>query len=288
MEMRIGFIGLGIMGEPMARNLLAKGFKVTVHNRSKAKAEKLFELGAIIASSPLELAKNEETVILMLTGPAAIDSVLWGEKGLLGEGSKLKTVVNMSTVSPAYTKKLADRLQEAEVVLIDAPVSGSKKPAEEGTLVILAGGPQERLDELQPVFLAMGKKVVDCGEAGAASSMKMVVNLLLCAMIGGLSEALTLGEKCGLAKDKILETVLAGPLGCGLFSLKAGMLTAGEYPVQFPFRHMFKDLNFILSTAGDVGSPVKIGQTLRDLYAAGMEQGLADLDFAAIKKVYEL
>jgi len=285
MEKNIGFIGLGVMGEPMARNLINGGFGLTVFNRTKSKTAGLEAKGAAVASTPLEVGINSETVFLMLTGPQAIDDLLMGENGILGEGSRCKTVVNMSTVSPAFTRDLAQRLASRAVTLIDAPVSGSKKPAEERSLVILAGGPVDKVKELESAFLQMGKKVVYCGEAGKASSMKMVVNLLLSTMIGGLSESLTLGEKCGLTTEAILETVLAGPLGCSLFSMKAEMFKGGNYPVQFPFKHMFKDLNFILETAGETGYPLKLGETMRNLYAVGMEQGLAELDFAAIKKV---
>jgi len=224
---------------------------------------------------------------LMLTGPEAIEASLWGKRGLLDKDAACRTIVNMSTVSPTYTKDLNERLKTQGVVLIDAPVSGSKNPAQEGTLVILAGGPKETVEALGPLLLSMGKKVIYCGEAGAGSSMKMVINLLLCTMVTGLSESLTLGEKCGLSKDAVLETVLAGPLGCGLFSMKADMLKSGEYPVQFPFKHMYKDLNFILETAQENGMNARIGETIRTLYGEGMEKGFADLDFAAIKKVVE-
>lgn len=284
---KIGFIGMGIMGEPMALNLISGDFKLTVFNRTESKAFPLRDAGADILPSALDVGKINETVILMLTGPEAIEATLWGDSGLLGKGSICRTVINMSTVSPAYTKDLNERLKAEGVLLIDAPVSGSKKPAQDGTLVILAGGPKEVIETLNPVFLKMGKKVVYCGETGSASSMKMVVNLLLCTMVSGLAESLTLGEKCGLSKEAILETVLAGPLSCGLFTLKADMLKAGDYPVQFPFKHMHKDLNFILATAQENGMNAEIGETLRKLYGEGMEQGFADLDFAAIKKVIE-
>jgi 3-hydroxyisobutyrate dehydrogenase-like beta-hydroxyacid dehydrogenase len=287
MQGTIGFIGLGIMGEPMARNLLTGGFGLSVFNRTTAKTSSLEQAGAAIASSPQAVAQAADTVILMLTGPEAVEAILWGGKGLLGKGARCRTIVNMSTVSPSYTRDLDRRLTRQGVTLIDAPVSGSRKPAEEGTLVILASGPKERVDALEPVLLAMGKKVVYCGAAGTGSGMKMFINLLLCTMISGLGESLTLGEKCGLSTETMLETVLAGPLGCGLFTMKADMFKTGEYPVQFPFKHMYKDLNFILETARDNGMNARIGQTIRTLYSEGMEKGFADLDFAAVKKVIE-
>jgi len=287
MSNTIGFIGLGIMGEPMAQNLLSSGFELLVFNRTAANAANLGEAGASIASSPREIAQSSETVILMLTGPEAIEESLWGERGILDKDSQCQTIINMSTVSPSYTKDLNERLKGRGVLLVDAPVSGSKKPAREGTLVILASGPKERVEAMEPLLLAMGKKVVYCGEVGAGSSMKMVINLLLCTMISGLSESLTLGEKCGLSKNAMLETVLAGPLGCGLFSMKADMFESGEYPAQFPFKHMYKDLNFILETAKENGMTACIGETIKTLYEDGMGKGFADLDFAAIKKVVE-
>lgn len=287
MERSVGFIGLGIMGDPMVRNMLSGGYSMYVYNRTPVKADPLKEVGAVVAQSPLDVGKKAGVIILMLTGPEAIDAVLWDENGLLGEDSRCHTVINMSTVTPAYTKNLEKRLRERKVQLIDAPVSGSKKPAEEGTLVILAGGPQESVSTLEPLLLTMGKKVVYCGAVGAGSNMKMFINLLLCTMISGLAESLTLGEKCGLSLDTMLETVLAGPLGCGLFTMKENMFKSGEYPVQFPFKHMYKDLNFILSTAKEKGMDAKIGETLKEIYEKGIEMGFYDLDFTAVKKVIE-
>lgn len=281
----IGFIGLGIMGEPMARNLLKAGYELTVFNRTAAKAVGIKAAGAALASSPVAIGQAAEAVILMLTGPEAIENSLFAKNGLVREGTRCKTIINMSTVSPAYTRDLHDRLKKQNIVLLDAPVSGSKEPARNGSLVILASGPREVVEMFTPVLLKMGKKVIYCGAAGAASSMKMVVNLLVCTMISGLSEALTLGEGCGLSRETILETISAGPLGCGLFSMKADMLAAGEYPVQFPFKHMYKDLNFILETAGETGTKARIGETLKALYEEGMARGLAELDFAAVKEV---
>jgi 3-hydroxyisobutyrate dehydrogenase-like beta-hydroxyacid dehydrogenase len=287
MDRDIGFIGLGMMGGPMAGNLLKNGFRLTVYNRTQEKTEPLRQAGATVASSPLAVGKETETVFLMLTGPEAVEAVLWGNNGLVSSGSRCRRVVNMSTVPPAFNRDLARKLKERGLLFLEAPVSGSRKPAAEGSLVILAGGPEAEVASLEPALLILGKKVVYCGEVGAGTSMKMVINLLLATMIGGLAESLALGEKCGLSTRTVLETVLAGPLGCGLFSMKKEMLETGEYPVQFPFRYMLKDLNFILATAVEVGLDATIGETLGRLYKKGMEQGIADEDFAAVKKVIE-
>jgi 3-hydroxyisobutyrate dehydrogenase-like beta-hydroxyacid dehydrogenase len=287
MALRVGFIGLGIMGQPMAMNVVKAGYEVIVYNRSVEKTRPLGDAGAKVASSPREAAEGVDTSILMLAGPEAINAVLDGPDGLLvgmGEGT---TLINMSTVSPTYSRKLSEDLKARSIVAIDAPVSGSRKPAEEGALVILAGGPEEKVTELEPLFMAMGKKVIYCGDAGQGSSMKIAANLLLGIMVGGLSEAVNLGQKCGLSVETMLQTILAGPMGCGLFEFKKEMLASGDYAPQFPLKHMTKDLRFALQTGDESGAATPIGSTVFQLYRQSVGKGLSDMDFAAVKKVLE-
>jgi 3-hydroxyisobutyrate dehydrogenase-like beta-hydroxyacid dehydrogenase len=282
-----GFIGLGIMGAPMAANLLAAGHALTVYNRSAGKAEALVRAGAVAAADPAGVAAAADTVILMLTGPAAIDAVLAGPAGLLAVPLAGKRIVNMSTVPPAYSEQLARTLAAHGARLVDAPVSGSKQPAEDGTLVILAGGDEADIAAVEPLLLAMGSRVIRCGTVGRGSAMKMSVNLLLATMMAGLAEAVTLGEKGGLDPAVLLDTVLAGPLGCGLFRLKRDMVVTHAFPVQFPFRHMAKDLGFILETARDTGAALPLGRIVAGLYRPDAGPELADQDFAAVKRVLE-
>ena len=285
MGKNVGFIGLGIMGRAMAGNVLAKGYGLTVYNRSMDKCRPLQEAGAIPVASPREVAASAEVVILMLTGPEAIEAVLNGDDGLLAGLAPGATVINMSTVTPTYAEKLNDELAARSVTYLDVPVSGSKKPAAEATLVLLAGGPRPSVAALEPLLLTMGKKVVYCGTAGYGSRMKMVINLLLAVMMEGLSEAVLLGNRCGLTTDAVLETVLAGPLGCGLFNLKAEMLKNDSFPTQFPFKHMHKDLGFILETARDNQAATPVAAVVRQLFERGMAEGLGELDFAALHRV---
>ena len=282
-----GFIGLGIMGAPMAANLLRAGHDLIVYNRSADKAEPLVQAGARMAASPAALAAAADTIILMLTGPEAIDAVLHGPEGLLAVPLAGRRIINMSTVPPAYTTRLEAMLAAHDARLVDAPVSGSKKPAEEGTLVILAGGDETEIAGAEPLLLAMGDRVVRCGGIGAGSAMKMAVNLLLATMMTGLAEALTLGERCGLDTAIMLDTMLAGPLACGLFRLKRQMLVDHAFPPQFPYRHMAKDMGFIMETAKDAGAPVPLGQVVAGLYGAEADPHLADQDFAAVKCLLE-
>ncbi len=195
---RIGFMGLGIMGSAMARNLLRAGFPLMVYNRTAAKTEPLAAAGAQVAPSPLALAHDTEVLIAMVTGPEALEALLWGEEGAAGALGPGKTFINMSSVSPAYTLELAEQLQPLGVEFIDAPVSGTKKPAEEGTLIILAGGSQKKITALAPIWQALGRKVVYCGPVGQGSMMKMTVNLLLGVMLAGLTEAVNFGRRGGL------------------------------------------------------------------------------------------
>lgn len=286
MSEKIGFIGLGLMGGRMAANLIKAGNEVVLYNRSVAKAEMLAGTSVTVAATPRQLGQQAQIVFMMLTGPEAVDAVLWGEQGLVSEGACCQTIVNMSTVPPAYNNELAGRLQERGVTLLEAPVSGSTDAAAAGSLVILTGGDPAQLTAISPYLLAMGTKLVHCGEVGRATSMKMVINLLLGIMLTGLGEACTLGEKCGFTAAEVLDTVLAGPLGCGFFQAKADMLKKDDYPAGFPVKHMLKDLGFIGTTADEAQAKVPLGRTVRGLYEQAMALGLADDDFAAIKKVF--
>lgn len=285
MTLKVGFIGMGIMGIPMSLNILNAGYDVMVYNRTRDKTSELEIAGAKTASSLAEIARWSDIIILMLTGPEAVNAVVSGPDGLLQAAPEGKTLINMSTVSPAYTRWLSRRLDKYSVTLIDAPVSGSKKPAQDGTLIILAGGPEEKINELEPLFLAMGKKVVYCGDAGQGSSMKMAVNLLLGTMMEGLCEAVNFGQRCGLSVETILDTILSGPLSNGLFGLKTEMLKTDTFPPQFPLKHMLKDLRFVLQTADENGAALPVGHSIFQLYRQGQGLNLSDADFCAVKQV---
>jgi 3-hydroxyisobutyrate dehydrogenase-like beta-hydroxyacid dehydrogenase len=223
----------------------------------------------------------------MVTDPEALDALLWGPGGAAAAMDQTKVFINMSTVSPRYTREVSERLAPSGVTFIDAPVFGSKKPAEEGTLIILAGGNRERVTELTPLLETMGKKVIYCGEVGQGSMMKMAMNLLLGIMMEGFAEAISFGAKGGLAEETIVEAVFSGPLSCGLYRLKSALFREKTFPAQFPLKHMFKDLKFLVDTAFENGAPVPAGQTMLQLYRLGVGRQWGDLDFAAVYKVLE-
>jgi len=287
MTRKIGFIGMGIMGQPMAANVHNGGYELMVYNRTREKAAMLAQERILIADTPAELVDWADIIILMLTGPEAIDAVLYSTDGILSANPAEKILINMSTVSPAYTRNLEKCLDAGNITFIDAPVSGSKKAAIDGTLIILASGPKESVDYLEPLLLSMGQKVVFCGNAGQGSAMKMTVNLLLGIMMEGLCESLNLAQQLNLEKDLVLDSILAGPLGCGLFKLKSEMLKQNDFPVQFPLKHMAKDLRFILQTADEAGAAVPAAHAAFQLYRHGVGLGNGDLDFTAVKKSLE-
>jgi 3-hydroxyisobutyrate dehydrogenase-like beta-hydroxyacid dehydrogenase len=287
MKQKIGFMGLGIMGTPMAANLLKAGYPVMVYNRTPEKADPLVQQGAGLASSPKALAKAAEVIIAMVTGPEALNDLIWGPEGAGGALSHSKVFINMSSVAPAYTRQLAQELTPSGVIFIDAPVSGTKKPAEDGALVILAGGPEDKVKELEPLLLAMGKKVVYCGAAGQGSMMKMFINLLLGLMMEGFAEALNFGRLGGLDLEAMLETTSSGAMNAPMFQVKAANLRAKNYPVAFPLKHLAKDAKFVVDTAYELGAPVPAGQVLLNLYRTGVARGWGDEDISAIARVLE-
>jgi len=285
MQPKVGFLGTGIMGQAMAKNILKAGYELMVYNRTPEKTAALGEAGARVAVTQNAIADWAEVIIMMVTGPEAVDDLLSGLQGLLAGEIANKTVINMSTLSPHYCKKLAERLQNHSVTFIDAPVSGSKKPAEEGTLIILASGPGKNITELEPLFLSMGKKVVYCGNTGQGTNMKMTVNLLLGILMEGLCEAINFGQTCGLSVSAMFEAILSGPLACPLFNLKTEMLQTNSFPPQFPLKHMAKDLRFALDMAEENGAAIPVGRTIFHLFKQALSENLGDNDFAVVKKV---
>ncbi len=282
MSERVSFLGMGIMGRGMAPHILDAGYGLTVYNRDKAKSRDIGEKGARLAETPKQAAELGDVLICMVTGPEALEEIIFGDQGIVTANIQGKTIVNMSSVAPACNIDLASRVQRLGAGYVEAPVSGSKKPAEEGNLVILAGGEEKTLDNLEPLLLTMGKKVVRCGQIGQGAMMKMAVNILLGTFVEGLSEILNFGEKGGLSRDALLDAVLSGPLSCDLFRIKEDMFRNREYPVQFPLKHMAKDLKFAVDTAFETGADTPTAHTIMQIYRQAMESGRADEDFSAV------
>jgi 3-hydroxyisobutyrate dehydrogenase-like beta-hydroxyacid dehydrogenase len=287
MKPKVGFMGLGIMGSAMAANIHQAGYPLTVYNRTAAKAEPLARLGARVAATPKALAQEAEIIIVMVTGPEAIYELLFGPEGAAAAFGPEQVFINMSSVSPSFTLQLGKELAPTAIRFVDAPVSGTKKPAEEAQLVILAAGNRQRVQDLEPLFLTMGKKVVYCGKTGQGSMMKMFINLLLGLMMEGFAEALNFGRLGGLDLEAMLDVVASGAMNAPMFQVKAANFKVQNYPPAFPLKHLAKDAKFVLDTAFELGAPVPAGQMLLHLYRLGVAQGWGDEDISAIMRVME-
>ncbi len=287
MKPKVGFMGLGIMGSAMAANILKAGYPLMVYNRTPDKTEPLARLGARVAATPRALAEDAAIIIVMVTGPEAIYELLFGPEGAAAAFGPEQVFINMSSVAPSFTLELGKELAPTAIRFVDAPVSGTKKPAEDAQLVILAGGNRQRVQELEPLFLTMGKKVVYCGKTGQGSMMKMFINLLLGLMMEGFAESLNFGRLGGLDLEAMLDVVASGAMNAPMFQVKAANFKAKNYPAAFPLKHLAKDAKFVLDTAYELGAPVPAGLTLLHLYRLGVAQGWGDEDISAIMRVME-
>ncbi len=283
----IGFIGLGIMGTPMASNLIKAGYKLTVWNRTPEKCKALTALGATAVASPRQVVAASEITIAMLADPAAAEAVCQGEDGVVAGIRAGKGYIDMSTVAPETAKAIATAVRQAGGHYLEAPVSGSKKPAEDGTLIILAAGDRELFEQAKPALEAMGKKILFLGEVGQGAQMKLVVNLVMGGMMSILCEGLALGGKTGLAAEQILEVLDSGAVANPMFRMKGALIAQGRFPTAFPLKHMQKDLRLALNLGGQLGQPLHTAAATNELFKAALGMGLGDQDFSAVSLVCE-
>jgi len=279
-NLKLGWIGLGNMGNPMVRNLLKAGFEVAVFNRTKDKETPLIEAGATSANSPQELMENCDVVLTMLSNDAAVKEIFEGNSGLLSKEYPGKIVINMSTVSPETSRYLASNCNKHQIGFIDAPVSGSVKPAQEGSLVILVGGSTENYELAKPIFNVLGKISIHVGAAGVASSAKLAINYLLGLNLQGLAETILFAENNGVSKEDMLTIVNEGACGNGITKIKSPSSLNDSYPAAFALKHLVKDLKL----AKDAGLDSPLAHPLYDSYNRALNEGLGDEDVMAIIK----
>lgn len=286
----VGFIGLGAMGSAMAHNVRKGGFQLSVYNRTPDRCRSFQDAGIKVFTSPAELALSNDAIIIMVTDPVALNAVLNGDNGILaGLGNKpagTSLVINMSTVSPDATLNTAREVNAVGARFVDAPVSGTVKPAEDGTLIILAAGEDSDLAMAEPLLNTMSKAVIRCGTVGQATRMKLVLNLILAGMMQSLAEGLSLAGTQGLDGHAVLNALSGGPLGAGLYQMKGNMMLAQEFHKQFPVDLMFKDLNLVLETAGQAHLPLPMTAAIRESFSAARGLGYGDEDMAAIIKIF--
>lgn len=280
--MKAGFIGLGIMGSRMAANLQKNGVELVVYNRTKAKADALLAGGATWAETPAEVARQVSVLFTMLGDPEAVLSSALGEQGFLDSLSAGSLWVDCSTVNPSFTRTMANHATERGLHFLDAPVAGTKQPAESGELLFLVGGGAEDIATARPYFEAMGRAVQHVGGHSAGTSLKMVVNKLLAEAMLSFAEAVTLGESLDIPRATLLDmlpnTAVAAPFVKG----KAEKIASGNFEADFPLQWMQKDLQLAAVTAYEQGVSLPLTNIAKEIYALARQKGHADEDFSAI------
>ncbi len=282
---KYGFLGMGIMGSAMAANLVRAGHDVTVWNRTAARCAPLVALGARQADTPREVAATCDVTFAMLSDPAAALAVLEGADGVLGGIGQGRGYVDFSTVDDVTANTIASQIVANGARYIEAPVSGTKKPAEDGTLIILAAGDRGLYDEVSPALDKLGKKRLFLGEVGQGARMKLVVNLIMGSMLTALSEGLALGLKGGLDGAEILDVLDAGAMAGPMFRAKGPMLLSGAYPTSFPLKHMQKDLRLALALSEKLDQNLALTAASNELFKRARIAGNGDKDIGAVFSV---
>ena len=280
--MKVAFLGLGIMGSGMARSLVKAGHDVTVWNRTPKAIE-----GAQGAKSPSDAARDAEVVWMCVSDTAAVERILFAPDGVAATIKQGTIVADSSTISPAATKDFASRLREKGVDYVDAPVTGSKIAAESAQLIFMAGGKEETLARLDPLFASMGKKVIHIGETGLGQSAKLAMNLQIAMIYEGFAEALTLATKLGVEPEKLIELVQASMVRSGVIDYKAPFVLKHDWTPNFPMRLMEKDLKLANEASVEVNLHLSGLETVRKIYEKARKQGKSDLDYAATLDVIQ-
>jgi 3-hydroxyisobutyrate dehydrogenase-like beta-hydroxyacid dehydrogenase len=283
--MKIGFIGLGIMGVRMAANLQKAGYDLVVHNRTKAKADELVANGAVWADTPADAAEDVDILVTVLAHPEAVKEAALGEDGFL-EVMPIDAVwMDSSTVNPSFSREMAAAAEVEGVHLVDAPVAGSKDAAAAGSLIFITGGSSEVIEKCRPLMDVMGQNVMHMGEAvGTGTSTKVLFNALLAQSMLAFAEGLALGEAMGIDRDKLMDMLIGGPVVAPFVAGKRPFIEADDYDPHFPLKWMRKDLQLATQTGYEVGAPMPSANAAKEVYALAVKHGLGDLDFSAIYK----
>jgi len=281
---RIGFVGLGIMGAGMAKNLAQKGHAVRVWNRS---AERARELGFECAASPRALAEETDVVVTCVSDPQAVERVVFADDGVLGAARPGFRYVECSTVSPPLVKRIAAAFTARGAGALEAPMTGSRNGAANGTLLFMTGGPAELHRELEPILLAMGARAIHCGESGQGALMKLLGNTLISFMLEGLCEALVVGKKGGLAVEQVLEVVAASGYASPYFAFKGQAIRERAFDTHFSVDLLVKDQTLMLAEGAERGVPLPGLAAVREVFQAARAQGFGQDDIAGVIRVLE-
>jgi 3-hydroxyisobutyrate dehydrogenase/glyoxylate/succinic semialdehyde reductase len=280
--MKIGFIGLGIMGSRMAANLQKRGYSLVVFNRTHGKAQPLLDQGATFADSPPKLAEQVDVLFTMLAHPDAVERAALGANGFLSYLKSNALWVDCSSVNPSFSKKMAAAAAAARVRFIDAPVTGSAPVAADGKLIFWVGGDAADVEAIRPLLLCMGNKIIHVGGHGMGTSMKMVVNLLLGTGMAAFAEAMELGQGLGLSQKMLFDSLLSTPTVAPFLASKREKIESGNYEAEFPLRWMQKDMHLASVSAYEAGVALPVANVTKEIYRLAMRGGHESKDFSAI------
>jgi 2-hydroxy-3-oxopropionate reductase len=285
---RIGFIGLGIMGRPMTRNLLNAGYAVTVFNRSPEAVAELAMAGATIAQSPAELAQQVDVVISCVADSPDVEAIVLGDQGIIHGVRSGMLYIDMSTIAASVSRKICTVLQEQGVSALDAPVSGGDIGAQQGTLSIMVGGEAAAFDRALPIFQVLGQNIIHVGDSGAGQITKACNQIVVALTVQAVAEALTLAKKSGVDPSKVREALLGGFAQSRVLEVHGAKMLDRNFNPGFKLDLFRKDINLVLQTAKELNLPLMGSHQIAPLMDALLAQGKGELDFIAVLELYEM
>jgi 2-hydroxy-3-oxopropionate reductase len=285
--MKIGFIGLGIMGKPMSKNLLTAGYRLVVFDANAAPMKELAAAGAETAASPKEVAEKCDIVVTMLPNSPHVRAVVSGPRGVIEGAGPGKTVIDMSSIAPLASREIASLLAEKEVEMLDAPVSGGEPKAIDGTLSVMVGGKKDVFERCYPVMKAMAGSVVRVGDAGAGNVAKLANQIVVALNIAAMSEALVFAAKAGVQPDLVYQAIRGGLAGSTVLDAKAPLVMDRKFSPGFRVNLHIKDLGNVLETSREIGVPLPLTAAVMEMMQALKVDGLGDADHCSLVRHYE-
>jgi 3-hydroxyisobutyrate dehydrogenase len=282
MAQSVGFIGLGIMGQPMALNLVKAGFPVKVFNRTRSKAEPLERAGAQVASSPAEAARDAEVIVTIVSDSAAMEEVICGQAGVLETIRPGAVLIDSSTISPTVSRRLACLLAGKGASMLDAPVTGSKHGAEKGELTFMIGGEREVLERVMPILKVLGKRHIHCGAQGLGLAAKLAMNCILATTLEIFAEGFVMATKAGVPPATLLEIMQSSLARSAIADFKAPFVFKGDFTPYFPLKLMHKDLELAMEAAYAQNVPMPAAAAVKEVYGGAKALGKGDLDYVAV------
>jgi 2-hydroxy-3-oxopropionate reductase len=285
--MKIGFIGLGIMGKPMTRNLLKNGFEVTVFDINKSSVKELVNEGANAATSPKEVAQDKEIIFTMLPKSEHVKSVVLDESGIINGAKEGAIVVDMSSITPVVSKEIAAALEKRGMHMLDAPVSGGEPKAIDGTLSIMVGGKEAIFEKVKPVLACMGKDIILVGDNGCGTTAKLANQIIVNVNIAAMSEALVLGAKAGIDIGKMYEAIKGGLAGSAVLDAKVPLILERNFKAGGRIDINLKDLTNVMDTAHAIGVPLPLSSQVLEIFHALVVDGKEADDHGGVVQYYE-